>query len=73
MAPTRRWRRSCGFQAAAEPVDHVAFQGDDYAELADRLEAAGLPAVTNTIPGVVHQLFVTDPNGIRIELNVPAG
>ena len=27
---------------------------------------------TNTVPGVVRQLFVVDPNGARIELNVSA-
>jgi catechol 2,3-dioxygenase-like lactoylglutathione lyase family enzyme len=66
------WAPQIGLRAAAEPVDHVAFQGDDYAALAARLETAGCTAVKNTVPGVLQQLFVTDPNGIRIELNVPA-
>lgn len=59
-----------GLEAAEGPVDHLAFQADGYDELADRIAAAGLDATANTVPGVFRQLFVTDPNGIRIELNV---
>jgi catechol 2,3-dioxygenase-like lactoylglutathione lyase family enzyme len=55
-------------------VDHVAFSGRDYDELASRLAAAGVAAVENVVPGgALRQLYVTDPNGVRIELNVPAG
>jgi catechol 2,3-dioxygenase-like lactoylglutathione lyase family enzyme len=54
-------------------VDHVAFGGRDYDELAARLEAAGIDAVANEVPGgSLRQLYVTDPNGVRVELNVPA-
>jgi catechol 2,3-dioxygenase-like lactoylglutathione lyase family enzyme len=54
-------------------VDHVAFGGSDYDELVARLEAAGIDAVANEVPGgALRQLYVTDPNGVRIELNVPA-
>ncbi len=54
-------------------VDHVAFSGADYDELAARLEAAGIDAVANVVAGgSLRQLYVTDPNGVRIELNVPA-
>jgi catechol 2,3-dioxygenase-like lactoylglutathione lyase family enzyme len=54
-------------------VDHVAFRGSDYDELAARLEAAGIDAVANEVPGGgLRQLYVTDPNGVRVELNVPA-
>jgi len=54
------------------PVDHAAFRRDDYEELAARLERAGVDVVPNEVPGLFRQLFVTDPNGLRIELNVPA-
>ena len=54
-------------------VDHVAFGGRDYDELAARLEAAGIETVANEVPGgMLRQLYVTDPNGVRVELNVPA-
>jgi catechol 2,3-dioxygenase-like lactoylglutathione lyase family enzyme len=58
-----------GFQVSAA-VDHVAFAGAGYERLAARLEAAGVDAVTNTVPGL-RQLFVTDPNGVRVEVNLP--
>lgn len=54
-------------------VDHVAFGGQDYDTLAARLAEAGIDAVANDVPGgVLRQLFVTDPNGVRVELNVRA-
>ena len=59
-----------GLQSATGPVDHVAFGASSYEELAARLEAAGVDAVRNEVPGAFRQLFVTDPNGVRIELNV---
>jgi catechol 2,3-dioxygenase-like lactoylglutathione lyase family enzyme len=52
-------------------VDHVAFGGSDFETLAARLERAGVEAVANEVPGILRQLYVTDPNGVRIELNVP--
>lgn len=52
-------------------VDHVAFRRADYDALVARLEAAGVEAVPNEVPGALRQLFVTDPNGVRVELNVP--
>ena len=52
-------------------VDHVAFNGSDYDEVEARLERHGVPAVRNTVPGIgMRQLFITDPNGVRIEINV---
>ena len=52
-------------------IDHVAFPARDYEQLAARLEAAGVVAVANDPPAAgFRQLFLTDPNGVRIELNV---
>jgi catechol 2,3-dioxygenase-like lactoylglutathione lyase family enzyme len=59
-----------GLEAAAGPVDHVAFsaEGD---EVALRLAASGIEVVCNEIPEAgVRQLFLTDPNGMRVEVNV---
>ena len=39
-----------GRQASAAAVDHVAFNGEDYAELAGRLERGGVDAMENEIP-----------------------
>jgi len=58
-----------GLQVGAA-VDHVAFSGAGYERFAARLEAAGVDAVTHTVPGL-RQLFVTDPNGVRVEVNLP--
>jgi catechol 2,3-dioxygenase-like lactoylglutathione lyase family enzyme len=56
------------------PVDHIAFVADDYEDVAARLDAAGVEAVRNTVPGAgLRQLFFEDPNGVRIEINVMGG
>ena len=52
------------------PVDHVAFVAGDYDELLSRLERHGVAAVTNAVPGGPRQVFVQDPNGVRVEINV---
>ena len=53
-----------------EAVDHVAFTGRGYEQVAARAEAAGADALTNTVAGTgLRQLFLTDPNGVRIEVN----
>jgi catechol 2,3-dioxygenase-like lactoylglutathione lyase family enzyme len=52
-------------------VDHLAFAGDDYDEAAGRLERNGVETKSNTVPGIgMRQLFFSDPNGIKIEINV---
>ena len=51
------------------PLDHVAFRRGDVDALAARLEADGVPVVRNEVPGALRQVFVTDPNGVRVELN----
>jgi catechol 2,3-dioxygenase-like lactoylglutathione lyase family enzyme len=51
-------------------IDHIAFSATDYDELKARLAENNVSAVENEIPGVMRQLFVRDPNGVRIELNV---
>jgi catechol 2,3-dioxygenase-like lactoylglutathione lyase family enzyme len=55
------------------PVDHLSFLGRGHDELLARLRAAGSDPVANEVPGAFRQIFVTDPNGVRIELNVPFG
>ncbi|HEX3616388.1 MAG TPA: VOC family protein [Solirubrobacteraceae bacterium] len=60
-------------QRAGGDVDHIAFDAGDYASAAARIEDRGVSVVRNTIPGGPRQLFVEDPNGVRIEINVKAG
>jgi catechol 2,3-dioxygenase-like lactoylglutathione lyase family enzyme len=51
-------------------VHHVALECDGYEEMARRLREAGLPIAVSEIPSVgLRQLFVTEANGILLELN----
>jgi catechol 2,3-dioxygenase-like lactoylglutathione lyase family enzyme len=53
------------------PVDHVAFNADDYDEILAAVQRSGTPVRTNTVPGIgLRQLFLHDPNGVRVEINV---
>ena len=52
------------------PVDHIAFNAGDYDTLVERLDQRGVASVTNTVPGGPRQVFIEDPNGVRIEINV---
>ena len=58
-----------GIAAAAGPVDHVAFSAEDYASTFRRLEDGGIEAAPNEVSGM-RQLFLEDPNGVKIEINV---
>jgi len=58
-----------GIAAASGPVEHVAFSADDYEGVVERLASGGIDAAPNTVPGM-RQLFVEDPNGVKIEINV---
>ena len=51
-------------------VDHIAFSASGYDELRQRLAENGVDTVENEVPGVMRQLFLKDPNGVRLELNV---
>jgi catechol 2,3-dioxygenase-like lactoylglutathione lyase family enzyme len=52
------------------PVDHIAFAAEDYDALIERLDRRGVASVTNKVPGGPRQVFIEDPNGVRIEINV---
>ncbi len=60
-----------GLDRPEGPVDHVSFLGAGHDALVTRLRAAGVEPVGNEVPGAFRQLFVTDPNGVRVEVNVP--
>ena len=62
---------SMGLPPTGAAIDHVAFAATGYDELAARLESSGVDSVTNDVPeAAIRQIFLSDPNGIRIELNV---
>ena len=57
--------------AGTGPVDHIAFHAHDYDEILARLERNGVAAQKNDPPGgFLRQLFLSDPNGVKIEINV---
>jgi len=50
--------------------DHVAFEADDFEGMRARLAALELAFEENAFPAArLHQLFVHDPDGVKIELN----
>jgi catechol 2,3-dioxygenase-like lactoylglutathione lyase family enzyme len=54
-------------------LDHMAFSATDLAGLTARLEAAGISYDLRRQPeSNVWQLFVSDPNGARVELDFAA-
>jgi catechol 2,3-dioxygenase-like lactoylglutathione lyase family enzyme len=60
-----------GIPASVLPVDHVAFGEEGYDEVVARLERRGIESVANTVPGAaMRQLFIEDPNGVKVEINV---
>lgn len=51
-------------------LHHVAFRCSGYAAMCERLGALGIDVHANDIPSLpLRQLFVTDPNGVMLELN----
>jgi len=51
-------------------VDHIAFAANDPAGVAQRLRQKGVPYRPRYFPQFkLYQLFITDPNGLMIELN----
>lgn len=55
------------------PVDHIAFSGRNYAEIRERLEKYGVGFFENVVPeNGLRQLFLEDPNGVKLEINIPA-
>jgi catechol 2,3-dioxygenase-like lactoylglutathione lyase family enzyme len=50
--------------------DHVAFRGDDFQAMRDRLQKAGIVFKERVVPGgQLSQLFVPDPEGVLVEIN----
>lgn len=50
--------------------DHVAFNGHNAQEMIDKLQRLNVPFHRNDVPHVgLVQLFLFDPNGLKIELN----
>jgi catechol 2,3-dioxygenase-like lactoylglutathione lyase family enzyme len=53
------------------PVDHIAFNGTDFESIKSALTAQGVKFAVNEIPSAsLRQLFMHDPNGVKIEVNI---
>jgi catechol 2,3-dioxygenase-like lactoylglutathione lyase family enzyme len=53
------------------PLDHVAFNAVDVGEVKARLSAHGITYSVNDVPAAgLTQLFLNDPNGVKVEINV---
>jgi catechol 2,3-dioxygenase-like lactoylglutathione lyase family enzyme len=62
-----------GLAGGPGPVDHIAFVAHDYDAVCQRLQRCGVRPICNDVPGGgPRQLFFFDPDGARIEINVPA-
>jgi len=59
-----------GRDVGVGPLDHIAFNASDYDGLLERLQRHGVRPVTNAVPGGPRQVFIQDPNGVRVEINV---
>jgi len=56
--------------SATGPVDHIAFAAEDYDAVLAQLRQQGVAVRINDNPGnIVRQLFLYDPNGVKIEIN----
>jgi len=56
----------------ASAINHFALQVADFDAALAKLCALGIPFETDTTPGgELRQIYVTDPNGVRVELNAP--
>jgi catechol 2,3-dioxygenase-like lactoylglutathione lyase family enzyme len=55
------------------PLDHIAFNAADYSAIKAQLQLHGVSAAENFVPGIgLRQLFLADPNGVKIEINIAA-
>ena len=53
--------------------DHVALNASGLAAMRQRLDALDIPFKETVVPrSGSHQLFLRDPDGVKIELNYPA-
>ncbi len=54
------------------PLDHIAFKGIGFFDFQSKLDELGISFITNKVPGPgFWQIFLHDPDGIKIELNFP--
>jgi catechol 2,3-dioxygenase-like lactoylglutathione lyase family enzyme len=53
------------------PLDHIAFNAVDYEAVKATLAVHGVAFAENPVPNArLIQLFLKDPNGVKVEINV---
>ncbi len=53
-------------------VDHLAFRANGLADFTRHLAERGVVFEESEVPGLgLHQVFLSDPDGVRIEVNFP--
>jgi catechol 2,3-dioxygenase-like lactoylglutathione lyase family enzyme len=63
-----------GRQGDTGVIDHVAFETEGYDDVADKLTRRGVPFQTKQLSDFrIRQIFVHDPNGVKLELNFRDG
>ena len=51
-------------------IDHVAFNADDIEEMKSKLDKISMEYTHRKVPGFpLEQLFIDDPDGVKVELN----
>ncbi len=61
-----------GASTGGGAIDHVAFNAEDFDAARAGLDARGLDYTHRLVPGApLQQLFLDDPNGVKIEINFP--
>jgi catechol 2,3-dioxygenase-like lactoylglutathione lyase family enzyme len=52
------------------PIDHIAFETEGYDDVAAKLTDRGMEFLAKELPDFqIRQIFVHDPNGVKLELN----
>ncbi|HKU64110.1 MAG TPA: VOC family protein [Rhizomicrobium sp.] len=71
------WGRDIVIPKAEEGTgsfDHVAFRGDNFQAMRERLQKADMTFKERVVPGGrLSQLFVPDPEGVLVEINFRNG
>jgi catechol 2,3-dioxygenase-like lactoylglutathione lyase family enzyme len=71
LAGSDRGRGDAGTGRGA--IDHIAFNATGFDAARARFDEAGIAYEHRMVPGApLQQLFVTDPNGVKVEINFPA-
>ena len=64
---------AAGKRHGSGSVDHIAFSADNYDELVSSFDRHGVKYRATKVPASdLRQLFVLDPDGIQIEINIRA-